>query len=65
MTDKPKITWSQHFGAQRRATDRAILAELERAIAAEEPQEPAPIDAEIDRGAIARAFGRPLDQGAR
>jgi hypothetical protein len=32
---KPK-TWAQHYGAKRQAIDRAILAELEQAIAAEE-----------------------------
>jgi hypothetical protein len=50
---KPK-TWAQHYGAKRHAIDRAILAELEQTIAAEERA------ADGMRKAIARAFGRPV-----
>jgi hypothetical protein len=50
---EPK-TWLQRFGAKRRAIDRAILAELEQTIAAEERA------ADAMRQAIARAFGRPV-----
>jgi hypothetical protein len=50
---KPK-TWAQRFGAKRDAIDRAILAELEQTIAAEERA------ADATRKAIARAFGRPV-----
>lgn len=57
---KPKIIWSEHFGAKRRAIDRAVLAELERQIAAEELEPVTRVDTEIDRAAIARAFGRPI-----
>jgi hypothetical protein len=55
---KPKNDWQARFGAKRRAIDRAILAEAERTI--EEPIS-FKVDARIDRDAIARAFGRPLD----
>jgi hypothetical protein len=53
-------TWQQAYGARRRAIDRALLAELERQIAAEELEPVTRIDTEIDRAAIARAFGRPV-----
>ena len=64
-----KNEWASRFGAKRRATDRALLAECERAIGLEEksaPQrpktEPPPSAAVSDdpRVAIARAFGRPV-----
>ena len=59
--------WAIRFAAARRATDRALLAECERAIALEEksaPQQPkteTPPSAAVSddpRAAIARAFGR-------
>lgn len=63
-------TWQRMFGAKRRATDRALLAALEREITAEEklranPRQAAPIDIppaelnEAEKRRIARAFGRP------
>jgi hypothetical protein len=67
-------TWEQRFGARRRALDRALLAECERQIAAQErakaPQDCRPAAqtpetperafwlASEARGRIARAFGR-------
>jgi hypothetical protein len=60
--------WQRRFGASRRARDRALLAEAERAIGLEDCERPPA--AKIDRGpsaasseareAIARAFGRPV-----
>ena len=61
--------WQTRFGAARRATDRALLAAAEAAIALEEksaPQQPkteTPPSAAVSddpRAAIARAFGRPV-----
>ena len=61
--------WTKRFGAKRRAIDRALLQEAERAIPGpQKPQEPPrPISVDIDTltndealAAIARAFGRPL-----
>ena len=46
-------TWQARFGAKRRAIDKALLAEAERAIGAEEKA------ALEQRASIARAFGRP------
>jgi hypothetical protein len=46
--------WQSRFGARRRAKDKALLAALEKQIAAEDRQQ----DAERKR--IAQAFGRPL-----
>ena len=60
-------TWQRMFGARRRATDRALLAALEREIANEEKLRAsprAPIDIppaelnEAEKRRIARAFGR-------
>lgn len=67
--------WQIRFGAARRALDRKLLAEWERNygdMPLEGPQMPQDgrIDFEatktaakpsVDRGAIARAFGRPLN----
>lgn len=61
--------WATLFGAKRRATDRALLAALEREIANEEklranPRQSSPIDVppaelnEAEKRRIARAFGR-------
>jgi hypothetical protein len=60
--------WASRFGAKRRATDRAILAECERAIALEEKSAPQRPKTETpssvanfglsERDRIARAFGR-------
>jgi hypothetical protein len=48
-------SWQSLYGAKRRAIDKAILAEAERAIAA------APVLPETSPAeAIARAFGRPI-----
>ena len=61
-------TWQRMFGARRRASDRALLASLEREIANEEKlrasgrQKAAielPTDKTEERERIARAFGRP------
>lgn len=49
--------WETKFGARRRAIDRQLLADAERAIAAEERAAP-PADEAHAR--IARAFGRPV-----
>jgi hypothetical protein len=49
--------WERRYGRRRRAIDRALLAELEAAIAAEE----AARELAERRAAIARAFGRPAD----
>ena len=60
-------TWNQLYGAKRRATDRAILAECEKQIsealrgsqAAKNSQGPsAAILEACERQRIARAFGR-------
>jgi hypothetical protein len=45
-------TWQKTFGAKRRAIDRALLAEAERAIKAEDRE------ADARKAEIARAFGR-------
>ena len=61
--------WASRFGARRRATDRALLAECERAIGLEESaglhtaktsQRPPAAVSEDPRAAISRAFGRPV-----
>lgn len=58
--------WTTRFAAARRATDRALLAAAEAAIALEGPRtaktETPPSAAVSDdpRAAIARAFGRPV-----
>ena len=58
--------WQKTFGAKRRASDRALLASLEREIAqaekaaaAEAKKHPAPCVSDEERFRIARAFGRP------
>ena len=62
---KPNL-WQQMFGARRRASDRALLASLERelaqaerAAAAEAKKNPAPCVSDEERFRIAKAFGRP------
>jgi hypothetical protein len=61
-----KNDWASRFGAARRASDRKLLAEVERQIAAEEQAKPGEAwrnlanIGEDSRAAIARAFGRPL-----
>ena len=62
---KPNF-WQKTFGAKRRASDRALLASLEREIAqaekaaaAEAKKHPAPCVSDEERFRIARAFGRP------
>ena len=61
--------WEIRFAAARRATDRALLAECERAIGLEErgglhtaktSPRPSAAVSEDPRAAIARAFGRPV-----
>ena len=62
--------WQTCFGAKRRAIDRAILAECERAIALEEKSAPQRPKTETpssvanfglsERDRIARAFGRQI-----
>jgi hypothetical protein len=61
--------WLSRFGAKRRAIDRALLAEAERAIGLEErgglhtaktSQRPSAAVSDDPRAAIARAFGRPV-----
>lgn len=57
--------WSTIHGARRRAIDRALLASMEREIAAMEKRtvhsSVKPLDGDGDeRARIARAFGRPL-----
>jgi hypothetical protein len=62
--------WQTRFGAKRRAIDRALLAECERAIGLEEksaPQQPktetppsAANSGLSERDRIARAFGRQI-----
>jgi hypothetical protein len=51
-------TWEQRHGARRRAIDRQLLAEAERAITAEERAAP-PADEDV-RVRLTRAFGRPF-----
>ena len=66
-------TWATMFGAKRRASDRALLASLEREIVEAEraakarekagqtrypKDEPAPCVSDEERARIARAFGR-------
>ena len=65
-----KNDWAMFHGPRRRAIDRAILAECERAIALEEqglsnlPKIETPLSAAFpadpERERIARAFGRPV-----
>ena len=64
-----KNEWLSRFGAKRRATDRALLAECERAIGLEESaglhtaktsQRPPAANSDDLRASIARAFGRPV-----
>ena len=64
-----KNEWISRYGAKRRAIDRALLAECERAIGLEESaglqpaktsQRPSAAVSEDPRAAIARAFGRPV-----
>ena len=61
-----KNEWATRFAAARRATDKALLAACERAIAlegcqtAKTAQPPSAGNSEA-REAIARAFGRPLN----
>ena len=66
-----KNEWASRFGAKRRAIDRAILTECERAIGLEESaglhtaktnQPPSAINFEANRAAIAKAFDL-LNQG--
>ena len=61
--------WQARFGASRRATDRALLAECERAIGLEQrgglhtaktSKRPPAAVSDDPRAAIARAFGRPV-----
>lgn len=47
--------WERRFGAARRRTDRRLLEEVERQIAAEEAQKAA----QEARERLARVFGRP------
>jgi hypothetical protein len=58
----PRVNdWERQFGAKRRAKDRALLAEVERSIGAEERARPSyPVSDEL-RVSIAKAFGRPLN----
>ena len=58
--------WERQFGARRRATDRKLLAAMEREITqaeraatAEAKKNPAPVISDEERVRIARAFGRP------
>lgn len=64
-----KNLWSTMFAAKRRASDKALLAALEREIVNEEkfraggrqrPTIELPIDKTAERERIAAAFGRPL-----
>ena len=61
-----KNFWEKMYGAKRRATDRALLAAMEREIAQAEraaakfaKENPAPVISDEERFRIARAFGRP------
>ena len=64
-----KNNWLSLFGAKRRATDRALLAAMEREIAHEQncaprqsaKKNPAPCVSDEERYRIARAFGRSID----
>lgn len=51
--------WERRFGRARRAIDRRLLEELERQIALEELER----EAREVREALARVFGRPIDEG--
>ena len=64
-----KNEWASRFAAKRRAADRALLAECERAIGLEEraglhtaktSQRPSAAVSDDPRAAICRAFGRPV-----
>ena len=64
-----KNEWASRFALKRRAIDRAIMAECERAIGLEErgglhtaktSQRPPAAVSEDPRAAICRAFGRPV-----
>jgi hypothetical protein len=55
-----KNTWATLFGAKRRATDRKLLAALERDIANEERAPRIEREDKAAREAIAKAFGRPI-----
>jgi hypothetical protein len=53
--------WAKLYAAKRRATDRALLASMEREIAqAEKAAAAAARPTKDERERIARAFGRPL-----
>lgn len=53
--------WQSRFGASRRAKDKAYCQAAERAIVVDvAPQQNAWTKVDVDRAAIARAFGRPL-----
>ena len=52
--------WERRFGRRRRAIDRALLEELERQIALEEEAR----EAAERREALARVFGRPVEDRA-
>jgi hypothetical protein len=71
-----KNQWEKLFGASRRAKDRKLLMEVEKEITAAELREieleverqerarakvEEAVERAIDRAAIARAFGRPLN----
>jgi hypothetical protein len=51
--------WLKRFGKSRAAKDKALLAELEAAIAAGERAKPIRFEADIDARRLAKAFGRP------
>jgi hypothetical protein len=55
-----KGNWERLFGAKRRATDRKLLAALERDIANEERAPRIEREDKAAREAIAKAFGRPI-----
>ena len=52
--------WERRFGRRRRAIDRALLEALERQIALEEETR----EAVERREALARVFGRPVEDRA-
>ena len=61
-----KNNWLSLFGARRAASDRKLLAAMEREIAQAEraaakfaKENPAPVISDEERFRIARAFGRP------
>jgi hypothetical protein len=71
MTNSTLNHWSIHYEARRRAIDRALLADCERQITAEEKTAKTaaipgavnpipPVDRDEARKRIALAFGRPL-----